>query len=85
MDKNRQELYERFLEAYNSCAERLVGSLSEMILLVKDPWKAEKGKEEKMKALKEVWGDLDLVELAYTDDVSYQKGLNAIRRKLLVI
>ena len=84
--KNRQNLYNMFLQAYNACAERLVFSLNEVELAEDgEPWVAREGKEEEMIRLKELWGELTLVELCYADEVSYQAGLNAVRRKLLLV
>jgi len=85
MNENRQELYSRFLEAYNLCACHVVNSISELLLFVTEPWKAKEGKEKEMKCLREIWGDLDTLELGYTDDVSYARGMAAIRRKLLLV
>lgn len=84
--KNRQNLYNLFLQAYNACSKRLIFSLNELILTQEsEPWVASEGKEQEMGRLKELWCELNLVELCYTDEASYQAGLNAVRRKLLLV
>lgn len=79
-----QEIYAKFLCAYNKCAERLAESVSE-IMVSKEPWRSEPGKEKEMRKLHEIWSDLDSLELFYTDEESYSKGIVSINRKLLLV
>lgn len=82
--ENRQQLYAMFLQVYNTCAQRVVYTITEMVLNA-EPWVARKGKEKEMRELKTLWGEMDVVELEYTDEATYQSGLNAVRRKLLLV
>ena len=85
MEEVRQEIYARFLQEYNSCAEKFVSSLSDIFLFVKEPWRAEKGKEVEMEELKKIWEELNYAEMAYKDENSYQARMNSICRKLAAI
>jgi len=82
--KNRQQLYAMFLQVYNTCAQKVAYNITEMMLNA-EPWTARNGKEKEMLALKELWSELDLVELLYSDETTYHAGLNAVRRKLLLV
>ena len=87
MDMLRRQIYARIEQIYNNCAVSLINSVSDLVFgsYVEDTWCASQGCEKKMLSLKEIWDELQLVDLSYVDETSYGKALNAINCKLTIL